>query len=209
MQQAITDCKTVLLFDYLALGFAIGGYFVDKCVLAIVLNLRSFFNFCCCRLCKCADGQRDLVILGVDSGDLCLDNVADGENLFGLADAAVCDLRNVDKAVNAGQDFCKCTEGHELYNLDLSGIADIVVGGKLDPGILVGILITEGDLFLLLVEANDIDIDLVADIEYFGRILDAAPEPYRRCRRYRRMHRSWSWTLRHRDTYCRPPSRSR
>ena len=107
MRQAITDCKTVLLFDYLALGFAIGGYFVDKCVLAIVLNLRSFFNFCCCRLCKCTDGQGDLVILGVDSSDLCLDNIADREDLFGLADAAVCDLRNVDKAVNAGQDFCK------------------------------------------------------------------------------------------------------
>lgn len=51
----------------------------------------------------------------------------------------------------------------------------IVFGGELDPGVLVGILIAERYLFLLLVEADDVDIDLVADIEYFGRILDAAP----------------------------------
>lgn len=147
------------VFYELALCLAVGGDFVNESIGAVVLDLGDF-DLGCCGLTESADGQGDLVIFGVDSGDLCLDDVADGKNLFGLADAAVCDLRNVDQTVNAGQDLCESAEGHELYDLDLCGIADIVVSGELDPGILVGILVAKGDLALFLIEADDIDIDL-------------------------------------------------
>lgn len=150
MRQAITDCLTVLFLYEFTLGFAVGGHLVNECVFAVILDLGNILDLSGSRLSQCADGQGYLVILGVDSGDLSLDNVADGEDLFRLADAAVCDLGNMDQTVNAGKYLGKCAEGHEFYDLDLCGVADIIVSGKLDPGILVGILVAEGDLFFSL-----------------------------------------------------------
>ena len=81
----------------------------------------------------------------------------------------------MDQTVNAGQDLGKSTEGHKLYDLDLGSITYIIGCCELDPGILIGILVTEGDFFLFLVEADYIDINLVADIKYLGGVLYAAP----------------------------------
>ena len=81
----------------------------------------------------------------------------------------------MDETVNTGDDLCKCAEGHELYDLDLCGGADFVSGSELDPRILCGILVAEGDLALFLVKADDVYIDLVADGEHLCRVLDAVP----------------------------------
>ena len=121
-----------------------------------------------------ADGEGDLVLLLVDGGDLGLDLVADGQHVLGLADAAIGNLGDVDQAVNTGQDLGKSTEGHELDDLDRGDIADLVAAGELGPGVAVGILVAEGDLALFLVEADDVDIDLVADGDDLGGLVDAS-----------------------------------
>ena len=115
------------------------------------------------------------MLLLVDRGDLRIDDVADGQHLIGLADAAVGDLGDVDQAVHTGQHLGKRAEGHELDDGDLRHIADLEGGRELDPGVVVGILVAEGDLVVLRVEADDVDIDLVADGQHVGRLLDAAP----------------------------------
>ena len=55
-----------------------------------------------------------------------------GQNILGLTDALVSDLGNVDQTINAGQDLCECTEGHQLHNLSIDNIADVVTRHELD-----------------------------------------------------------------------------
>lgn len=110
-----------------------------------------------------ADGQADLLLLVVDVGDLDINILANGELIFRLADAAVGDLRNVDQAINAGHDLGKSTEGHQLDNLDVHNAADFALLSEHSPGIRVGILVAQGDLALLLIEADNIDIQLITD----------------------------------------------
>ena len=58
-----------------------------------------------------ADGQRDLLVLRVDVGDLRVHLLATlSQHVAGLLDAVVSDLRNVDQAVNAGDDLGKGAE---------------------------------------------------------------------------------------------------
>ena len=81
----------------------------------------------------------------------------------------------MDQAIDAGQHLGKRAEGHELDDGDLRHIADLEGRRELGPGVAVGILVAEGDLVVLRVEADDVDIDLVADGQHVGRLLDAAP----------------------------------
>ena len=57
-----------------------------------------------------ADRQGDTLVLGVHIGDLDLHILTLGQNILGLADAAVSDLGNVNQAVHAGQDLSEGTE---------------------------------------------------------------------------------------------------
>ena len=54
------------------------------------------------------------LLLLVDGGDLRVHNLALGEDILGLVDAAVSNLGNVDQAVHAGHDLGKGAEGHQL-----------------------------------------------------------------------------------------------
>ena len=81
----------------------------------------------------------------------------------------------MDQSVNTGQDLGKGAEGHELDNLDGSNTADLVLCGELSPGVAVGILVAQGDLALLAVEVDDVNVNLVAHGDDFGGLVDAAP----------------------------------
>ena len=83
----------------------------------------------------------------------------------GLADAAVGDLGDVDQAVGAGQHFRKSAEGHQFDDLDLRDIADGVGLGEHLPGVQVRVAVAEGDLVVLLIEVDDVNVDLVADVQ--------------------------------------------
>ena len=54
------------------------------------------------------------LLLLVDSGDLGVHDLALGEDVTGLLDAAIGDLGDVDQAVHAGNDLGKSAEGHQL-----------------------------------------------------------------------------------------------
>ena len=70
-----------------------------------------------------ADRQGDLLLLLINSGDLGIDDLALGENVFGLLNAAVSDLGDVDQAVYAGNHLSESAEGHQLDDANLGGIA--------------------------------------------------------------------------------------
>ena len=95
--------------------------------------------------------------------------------LVRLGDAMVRDLGDVDQAVHARNDLSKCAEGHELEDLDGRGVADLEVGGEDVPRVVLRTLVAQGDLLVLAVERDDIDVDMVTDVDDLGRMLDAAP----------------------------------
>lgn len=84
-------------------GLAGSGHFVHQSVSFRSLRLlrRALAHRSRLGSGQRTDGQGDLVLLLVDGGDLRIDNVADGQDLIGLADAAVGDLGDVDQAIDA------------------------------------------------------------------------------------------------------------
>ena len=113
-----------------------------------------------------------LLIYGCDLG---IHNIAHGEYILGLAYTAVGDLGDMDKSVNAGQDLCKSAEGHELDDGNGGNAAHLVLVGESSPGVGIGVLVAQGDLALLLVEVDDVDINLVAHGEDLGGLVDTSP----------------------------------
>ena len=115
------------------------------------------------------------MLLLVDGGDLGVNHVAHSQHVLGLADAAVGDLGDVDQAVNTGQNLGESAEGHQLDDGNGGNAAHLVLVGEHGPGVGIGILVAQGDLALLLVEVDDIDVNLIADGEDLGGLVDAAP----------------------------------
>ena len=64
---------------------------------------------------------------------------------------------------------------HELDHLDGGNAADLVLLGELGPGVAVGILVAQGDLALLAVKVDDVNVDLVANGDDLRGLMDAAP----------------------------------
>ena len=96
-------------------GFAGGGDFIDQGVgLGSVIDIRlGLLDRSRSRLGsgQRADGEADLVLLLVDGGDLRIDDVADGQDLFGLADAAVGDLADVIRPSTPGSTSANAPKG--------------------------------------------------------------------------------------------------
>ena len=81
----------------------------------------------------------------------------------------------MDQAVHAGNDLSESAEGHQLDDADVGNVADLVGVHEHIPGVLGAILDAEGDLALLGVEGDDVHVEVIADGDDLGRVLDAAP----------------------------------
>ena len=95
-----------------------------------------------------ADGQGDTLMLLIDVDDLRINFLTLGQNVLRLSDAAVCDLGDVDQAVNARDDLSECAKGHQLDDLDLGNIADLELVVEQRPRVGGFGLVAEGDLAL-------------------------------------------------------------
>ena len=115
------------------------------------------------------------MLLLVDRGDLGVHDVADGEDLVGLRDAAVGDLGDVDQAVHTRHDLGEGAEGHQLHDAHSSDVADLVLALEALPGILVRVLVAQRDLVGVLVEVDHVHVDLVADRDDVRGLVDALP----------------------------------
>ena len=63
------------------------------------------------------DGQGDALVVSIDIDDLGFDFLAFGENVFGLGDAAISDLGDVDQAVHTGMISAKAPKVISLTTL--------------------------------------------------------------------------------------------
>ena len=81
----------------------------------------------------------------------------------------------MDEAIHTGQHLGESAKGHELHDLDGGDIALLELGGELEPRIVLRLTQAEGNFLLFGVKVDNVDLDLVADLQYVSRGADAAP----------------------------------
>lgn len=123
-----------------------------------------------------ADPERDFLLLFVDAEHNGFDFLAGGENVRWACDAlGPRKFGNVNKALDPGLDFHECPVGNEIRDLSF----DFGAGGEafldLIPRVVRGLLEAEGDAFLVLVDFEDLQGDLLSHFEQFARVGEAAP----------------------------------
>src|SRR5262249_20620090 len=122
------------------------------------------------------DAEGNLLLVLVDVEDLHFDLIADGDHLARMVDAlGPTHLADVDEAFDARLEF---DEGAVAHHVDhFAGVlgADRVLLLDLFPRAGLLVLEAEGDLFLLLVHGEDIDLQLLIDLDDLVRIGDATP----------------------------------
>ena len=105
---------SVFCFGYLLLnlggnagGDTVRGYLVNQSVLSGLFSLLELLlgllDLRRCGLGQGTNGEGDLVLVVIDSSDLGIDHVTDGQHILGLADAAVGNLGDMDQAVHTGR----------------------------------------------------------------------------------------------------------
>ena len=122
-----------------------------------------------------ADRKANLVLLVVDSNDLSIDLLTYLENLGGVSDALVSDLRDVDKSVDLGNDLSECSEGSDAYYGNVCNVADSELIVEDLPGVGVLGLAAERDALLFNVERLNEYFDRIANLNYLRGILDSRP----------------------------------
>ena len=140
---------------------------------------RSFFSFCCffCGsfFSKRTDRKAYSVLLFVDFDYFNLNLVAYRQNLSNIVDTLCGNLADMDKTVNTGDDLSKCTERSDAYYCNVNNIAFVEFCRELDPGVVLILLAAERYSLLFGIEALNIYIELVTDLNYLSGVLDSAP----------------------------------
>ena len=109
------------------------------------------------------DGKADAFLVVVDVSDLTFDYLALLQDIVRFLDALVGDLRNVDEAVDAGDDVGKRTECGHTDDGGVDNVADFIGLGKNDPGVVLVLLVAKRNTIVL--EGLDVNFDRVADVQ--------------------------------------------
>src|SRR5690606_4376112 len=119
--------------------------------------------------------ERDAATLEVDVDDLDEDVLVDGDDLLGQIHVALGQLGDVHEALDAVLDADERTEGNQLGDLAGHDLADGVGAGEELPGVLLGRLQRQGDALAVHVDVQDLDLDLGADLDDLGGVVDVLP----------------------------------
>src|SRR5581483_4818712 len=120
--------------------------------------------------------QRDFLLVLVDVEDLHLDLVADGDQLAGMVDAfGPAHLGDVHQAFQAELELDEGAVAHDVDDLAGVAAADGVLVGYVRPRAGGLLLEAQGDLFLLLVHGDDVDLELLVDVDLLVRVVDPTP----------------------------------
>jgi len=120
--------------------------------------------------------ERNATAVLVDFQDHHLDFVADLHHLARV-DVLVgpVHLGDVHQPFDARLDFHESAVVGEVRDLAEQARAGRIAAGDADPGILAELFQAQGDAHLLAVELEHLGLDLVADVDDFGRMAHAAP----------------------------------
>ncbi len=120
-------------------------------------------------------GEGDATTIEVDLHDLDLDLGTHSGDLGRLVNVLVSHLGDVDQALDAVTEVNERAEGHELGDGALDDGADGVLLDERAPRILGGLLETEGDALAIQIDVENLDLDLLADLDELGGVVDVVP----------------------------------
>ena len=111
----------------------------------------------------------------LDRRDLDVNGIADFDDFGRMRDLMIGELADMDKAVDAGNEFRERAERHDADDPDVRLVAYRVFLRELVPRIHAVGLVRERNALLFSVESLDGDVNDVADVDDFGRMLDSEP----------------------------------
>ena len=121
------------------------------------------------------EAQRQTTPLGVDLDDLDVDFLARTHDLGGIFHVVLGQLGDVDEAFDPFFDLDEGAERDQLGDLAVHDLVDLAVLEHLLPRVLLGLLETQGDALPVAVDIQHPHLDLLADGEDLGRMVDVAP----------------------------------
>src|SRR5690349_22604259 len=119
--------------------------------------------------------QRDPATLEVDVDDLDHDVGAHLDDLLGQLDVPLGQLGDVHQALDAVVHADEGAERHQLGDLARHDLVDRVGPGELAPRVLLGRLQRQRDALAVQVDVEHLDLDLLADLDDLGRVVDVLP----------------------------------
>jgi hypothetical protein len=120
--------------------------------------------------------QRDAPLLGIDLEDLHVDLLAGGDDLAGM-DVLLCPahLGDVDQTFHPGLELHERAVVGDVGHRSLEAGADRIFGLDAGPRVGLQLLHAEADALRLRVDAHDLYLDGIADVDDLARMIDAAP----------------------------------
>ena len=123
-----------------------------------------------------ADAQGDLLVGRIDVEDHHVHLVADVKHIGGAGNTlGPAELGDVHQALDAGLELDERAVRSQVDHLATQTRPDRVASLDVVPRIALRLLEAQGDTLALQVHIQDHHIELLADLEEFGRVLDAAP----------------------------------
>src|SRR5436190_11114896 len=123
--------------------------------------------------------ERQAAALGVDLQDEDRNDVSLRDDLAGVLDVMVCELRDVHEPFDAGEDLDERAERDHLRHATLDGVAFGVLLDHLLPRIGLRLLETERDALALAVDIEHLHLHLLPDVEHFGGMVHVRPRQLR------------------------------
>src|SRR6476620_6282605 len=119
--------------------------------------------------------EREAASLAVDLDDLGLHLVPLRDDLARVLDVMLRQLGDVDQPFDSRQDLDEGAEGDDLRHLPLDLVALAVGVQHLLPGVGLRLLEAERDALSLAVDVKHLHLDVLADLEHLGRMVDVTP----------------------------------
>src|SRR5437762_279165 len=121
------------------------------------------------------DRQRDAPPVEIDVDDLHPQLLAGRDDLLGRLDVVRGHLGDVHEALDAVAHLDERAEGHELGDLPVHELADLVAVRELLPRILLRGLQRQRDALAIEIDVEHLHLDVVADLHYRARVVDVLP----------------------------------
>ena len=122
------------------------------------------------------DAEGDLLVVDIDGENNDLNLVPDVENVAGAGNAlGPAEFADVDETFDAGSDLDERAVSGKIDDLAGDAGADGELLLNRVPGILGRLLETEADALAVAIDIENHNVELFADLEHLGRVLDAAP----------------------------------
>src|SRR5690606_8376750 len=127
------------------------------------------------RIQRAAQAQAHAAALRIDADDAQDELLALRHDLLRMLDALVGQLGHVDQALDAILDASERTEVGELRDRALDQLPNLVGARNAAPRLRAGALDRQGNLALVGVDAEDVNVHFLANLEQFAWVADTAP----------------------------------